>query len=443
MKYILTVLLSISLVSILNAQVVDKIDGIVDKNIILRSEVESQTQLMTSQGETDENLHCQVFDQLLMGKLLVAQAAIDSVVVAPEEVENELNRKINYYISMIGGQQEFEDYYGKSVDQIKDDFRGDIKDQLVAGRMRQTIVGDVEITPSEVRNYFEGIPTDSLPYFETELELSQIVVTAKVSEMQKNEAKTKAEDIRTRIVAGEDFNTFCRLYSEDLASVKDNCELGLQPRGTFVPEFEAVAWNLKEGETSQVVETQFGYHILQLVERRGELINIRHILIQAKTTSEDLSIAEVKLDSIIDLLEQDTISFFYAVKEFSDDKQSKDNGGIITSPRTGATTLTAEDIQPPADFFIVDTMSVGSISNPLIYQTRDGEPAYRIIKVDSRTPPHIANLEDDWDKIYEVAKTYKQNQVLERYIKKKARKTYIMIDDRYKKCSTVTSWLKQ
>ncbi|MEZ5009701.1 MAG: peptidylprolyl isomerase [Chitinophagales bacterium] len=440
MRYLLIIGLSMSLYGISNAQVVDQIDGIVDKNIILRSEVESQIQLLINQGEKSENLYCEVFDQMLMGKLLVAQAAIDSIIVAEEEVESELDRKINYYISIIGGKKEFEEYYGKSVDQIKDDFRGDIKDQLVAARMRQTIVGDIEITPSEVRTYFNGIPKDSLPYFNTELELSQIVITAKVNPIQREETKQKAEDIRNRIIAGEDFNTFCRLYSEDLASVADNCELGLQPRGTFVSEFEAAAWNLKEGETSQVVETQYGYHILQLVERKGELINIRHILIQAKTTSEDLALAKNKLDSLRNLILNDTLSFFMAVKDFSDDKYSKDNGGVILSQTTGGTTLEADDLEP-SDFFIVDTMKVGQITEPLLFMTQDGKEAYRLIKVDGKTPPHIANLEDDWDKIYEVAKNFKQNETLERYIKKKARKTYIMIDDRYKSCAAVASWV--
>lgn len=442
MRYLLIIGLSIAFHLNTKAQIVDQIDGIVDKNIILRSEVESQIQLLINQGESGENLYCEVFDQMLMGKLLVAQAAIDSVVVADEEVEDELDRKINYYISIIGGKREFEEYYGKSVDQIKDDFRGDIKDQLVAARMRQTIVGDVEITPSEVRAYFNDIPKDSLPYFNTELELSQIVITAKVNPIQKEDARLKAEDIRNRIIAGENFNTFCRLYSEDIASVQDNCELGLQPRGTFVPEFEAVAWNLKEGETSEVVETQYGYHILQLVERKGELINIRHILIQAKTTSEDLLLAKNKLDSIKNLIMTDTLSFFMAVKDYSDDKYSKDNGGVILSQKTGGTTLEADDMQP-SDFFVVDTMKVGQITDPLLFVTQDGKDAYRLIKIDGKTPPHIANLEDDWDKIYEVAKNYKQNQVLERYIKKKARKTYIMIDDRYKSCAAVVSWVNQ
>jgi len=443
MKIYFTGLLALMCWGVNHAQVVDKIDGIVDKKIILRSDVESQLQLIESQGESYEDIHCDIFTQLVMGKLLVAQAAIDSIVVSPEEVEEELDRKINYYIGMTGSKEAFEEYYGKTIDELKNDFRGDIKDQLVARNMRQQVVGEIDITPSEVRTFFNEIPEDSLPYFNTQFELSQIVVNAKVSDDQNDAAKAQAEDIRTRIINGESFTSFCRLYSDDLSSVKDNCELGLVPRGTFVPEFEAVAWNLKEGETSEVIETQFGFHIIQLVARKGEYINVRHILIQPETTSEDLVMAKVKIDSVREMIVNDTLSFFKAVKEHSDDKFSKDNGGVLINPQTGETSLASDDIQPTADFFVIDTLEIGEVSKPMLYQSPDGETGYRIIRVDSKTLPHIANLDDDWSKIYEVAKSNKQNDVLDRWIKKKARKTYMMIDDRYKSCESLTNWLYQ
>jgi peptidyl-prolyl cis-trans isomerase SurA len=443
MKYFVIVFAFLLQTSVGKAQIIDKIDGIVDKKIILRSDIESQVQLLMSQGEIYDNMHCEIFSQLAMGKLLVAQAAIDSVIVADDEVESELERKINYYISITGSKQAFEEYYGKTIDELKDDFREDIKDQLIASKMRQQVVGELEVTPSEVRAFFNQIPPDSLPYFNTEFELSQIVVYSKVSDEQREAAKSKAENLRERIIKGEEFNAFCRLYSEDLSSVKTNCELGLVPRGTFVPEFEAVAWNLKEGETSEVVETQFGFHIIQLIERKGEFINVRHILIQAQTTLDDMDLAKNKIDSVLNLLQTDTLSFFDAVKLYSDDKYSKENGGVIISNQTGGTTLQSDDIQPASDFFVIDTLEIGEISLPLIFQSEDGQSGYRIIKLDNKTAPHIANLEDDWSKIYEVAKSNKQNEVLESWIKKKARKTYIMIDDRYKVCGEYLSWANQ
>jgi len=422
------------------AQILDKIDGIVDKNIILRSEIESQVQLLSAQEGGYENLHCDVFDQMLLGKLLVTQAELDSVSVGADEVEGELNRKIEYYIQMIGSKERFEEYYDKSVDQIKDDFRRDIREQLIASRMRDKVVGEIEITPSEVRDYFEEIPKDSLPYFNTELELSQIVVTAKVGKAQKEAARAKATDIRERIVNGEPFELFCELYSEDLGSKETDCELGLMPRGTFVSAFEAAAWNLDIGELSEIVETQYGFHIIEVLERRGEMINVRHILVKAQTTTTDQMRARILVDSLKTELERDSISFFYAVKNFSEDLYSKDNGGVILNPRTGSTILETDDIEPSV-FFVVDTLNPGELTSPLPYMTNDGKEAYRLIRVDGKTPPHIANLEDDWGKIYEVAKGNKQNEVLEKWIKKKARKTYIMIDDRYKACSNITSWI--
>jgi len=214
------------------------------------------------------------------------------------------------------------------------------------------------------------------------------------------------------------------------------------PRGTFVAEFEAAAWNLEIGELSSVVETQYGFHIMEVLERRGEMINVRHILIKAQTSTSDQLVAKEQLDSIKTQIEHDSMSFFYAVKEYSEDDYSKDNGGVILNPRTGGTILETDDIEPQL-FFVVDTMSIGELTAPLPYITLDGKEAYRLIKIDGKTPPHVANLEDDWGKIYEVAKGNKQNEVLEKWIKKKARKTYIMIDDRYKECSNITSWLKE
>ena len=405
----------------LNAQIVDQIDGIVDKNIILRSEIESQVLLISGQATEYGNLHCEVFDQMLLGKLLVAQAELDSVSVGDDEVEGELQRKIDYYISMIGSREKFEEYYDKSVDEIKDEFRSDIRDQLIAGRMRDKVVSEVDVTPSEVRDYYESIPKDSLPFFNTQLELSTIVITAKVNNAQKQAAKDKATDIRDRINAGEPFELFCELYSDDIASKADDCSLGYMPRGTFVPEFEAAAWNLEEGEVSDIVETQYGYHIIMLVGRRGEMINVKHILIKAQTTTSDQVLAHNLLDSVRHQILVDSIPFFYAVREFSEDDFTKENGGVMLNPRDGSTVLETDDIEP-ALFFMVDTMSVGDITPPQAYMTREGKEAFRIIRVDGKTPPHVANLEDDWSKIYEVAKTTKQNEILERWVKKKSPK---------------------
>lgn len=425
----------------LRAQIVDKIDGIVDKNIILRSEIESQAQLLSAQGGSYENIHCDIFDQMLLGKLLVAQAEVDSVTVSEDEVNGELDRKIAYYIQMIGSREAFEEYYDKTIDQIKDEFRKDVRDQLVAARMRDKVVGEIDVTPSEVRDYFEQIPKDSLPFFNTELELSQVVVTVKVSPAQREAAREKAQDLRDRIAAGESFELFCELYTDDIASKETDCELGFMPRGTFVDEFEAAAWNLQPGEISKVVQTQYGFHIIELLERRGEMINVRHILIKAQTTTSDQNRAMARTDSIRTEILRDSLSFFTAVQEHSEDDYSRENGGVILNQRTGGTVLETDDIEPQL-FFAVDTMRVGQITPPLPFMTQDGREAFRLVRVDGKTPPHVANLEDDWNKIYEVAKANKQNETLERWVKKKARKTYIMIDDRYRACSNVTSWIK-
>ncbi len=430
------------LVLTLNAQekVVDRIEGIVDNEIILLSDIQNQLELLRAQGPVEEETTCRILDNMLTSKLLVAQAYKDSIIVSPEEVEDELNRKINYYIGLIGSKEKFESYYEKSVDQIKDDFRADIKDQLLSARMRDQIISDVEVTPSEVRSFFNQIPKDSLPYFNKEMEMSEVIVYAKVSEEQEKAALEKITGFKERLENGESFELLASLYSEDPGSASQGGELGEMGRGALVPEFETAAFSLKPGEISDIVKTQFGYHIIQMIERRGEVINVRHILVTAKSTNNDLLSAKNKIDSIRFKIQQDSLTFFDAVKDFSEDEFSKNNGGIILNPQTGGTILEAGEIEP-ALFFVVDTMDVGGISSPVTYRSQDGKTGYRIVRLDSKSEPHVANLEDDYDKIYNVARNDKQAKVLQNWIKKKARKTYIRVEDDYLSCKYIKAWL--
>ena len=417
----------------------DKIDAIVNDKIILRSDIENQLDLLNLRGTEEQINRCQLMQQLVYNKILTNQALIDSLPLASEEVEEELNRKINYFINVAGSQEQFEEYYKKTVDQIKDDYREDIREQMLASRMRQKIVGEIKVTPSEVRAFFDKLSKDSLPYFNATIELQQIVMKPRVSEFQQQAAKDKAKGILDRVNAGEGFELLAGLYSEDIASAQEGGLLDWAPRGTFVKEFEAAAYKLKAGEVSGLVETPFGYHIIQMVERRGDMIQVKHILIRPQSTSKDAEYAQNKLDSIRTDLLAGKITFFQAVKDFSQDAPSKNVGGSLLNNETGSTLLEVNKIDP-ALYLMVDTLSIGGITAPVMFQGDDGTPAFRIVKLISKTEPHVADIKVDYDKMQNAARNDKEEVILKRWYVKNMKKTYLMIGDDYKQCSELSEF---
>ncbi len=411
----------------------DKIDAIVNDKIILRSDIENQLDLLNLRGVDEQTNRCQLMQQLIYNKILTNQALIDSLPLSSEEVEDELMRKINYFINVAGSQEQFEEYYHKTVEQIKDDYREDIREQMLSARMRQKIVGDIKVTPSEVKTFFDNLSKDSLPYFNATIELQQIVMKPRVSQEQQQAAKDKAQGILERIKNGDGFELLASLYSEDIASAQVGGLLDWAPRGTFVKEFEAAAFKLKAGEVSGIVETPFGYHIIQMVERRGDMIEVKHILIRPQSTSKDAEYAQKKLDSIRTDILTGKITFFQAVKDFSQDQQSKNVGGSLLNNETGSTLLEVNKIDPNL-YLMVDTLSIGSITAPIMFQGDDGTPAFRIVKLVSKTEPHIANIKVDYDKMQNAARNDKEEVILQRWYAKNIKKTYLMIGDDYKQC---------
>jgi peptidyl-prolyl cis-trans isomerase SurA len=411
----------------------DKIDAIVNDKIILRSDIENQLDLLNLRGVDEQTNRCQLMQQLIYNKILTNQALIDSLPLSSDEVEEELMRKINYFINVAGSQEQFEEYYHKTVEQIKDDYREDIREQMLSARMRQKIVGDIKVTPSEVKAFFDNLSKDSLPYFNATVELQQIVMKPRVSQEQQQAAKEKAQGILDRINKGDGFELLASLYSEDIASAQAGGLLDWAPRGTFVKEFEAAAFKLKAGEVSGIVETPFGYHIIQMVERRGDMIEVKHILIRPQSTSKDAEYAQKKLDSIRTDILTGKITFFQAVKDFSQDQQSKNVGGSLLNNETGSTLLEVNKIDPNL-YLMVDTLSIGSITAPIMFQGDDGTPAFRIVKLVSKTEPHIANIKVDYDKMQNAARNDKEEVILQRWYAKNIKKTYLMIGDDYKQC---------
>ena len=444
MRIFLTLIAMMNFAWMPNAQsqpVVDQVMAVLGSKIILKSDIEKQYIQYMAQGGTEmENIRCAIFDQLLLQKLLINQAEIDSVTVTDAQVEGELDRRMRFYIRQIGSEEKLEEYFHTTIRALKAEFRDLIREQLIVQTMQAKITRDVSASPNDVRLYFESIPKDSIPYIDSELEVAQIVKRPTVSQEEKKAVRERLSDFREKILAGEaDFSVYAALYSQDPESAKRGGELGFFERGSMVPEFESAAFNLKPGAISPIIETKFGFHILQLIERRGDQINVRHILLQPKTDEASISKSISFLDSLSKQINNGRISFEDAALRFSDDEETKNNGGVLINPENN-TTKFAPDKMDKLLFFQVDSMELNRASAPLAMTTPEGKTAYRIVLVKSRTKPHIANLKDDYQKIQEVALNEKQNKTLSDWVNKKQKTTYISINSEYDDCEILKHW---
>jgi peptidyl-prolyl cis-trans isomerase SurA len=424
----------------------DKVAAVVGSSIVLQSDIEMQYAQYLAQGNPEDlNIKCVILQQILAQKLLAQQAVIDSVTVTEDQIDSEIERRLRAMTSRAGGQERLEQFLGRSLIQYKDEIRPDIRENLVAQRMEGKITENVGITPLEVRRYYDAIPKDSLPSFNTEVEVGEIVVFPKLTKEEKEKFRDKAESLRLRVKGGEDFSTLARLYSQDPGSASEGGDLGFQDRSTFVKEFSAMAFKLKPGELSPVFETEFGFHVLQVVERRGEQVNARHILIKTESTPASLTRAKAHIDSIYHQIVDKKIDFATAASLYSDNSETKYNGGMM---------LNAENVQNrstyiPTDkldaqvFLTVDSMKVGTYSNPDIFTSPTGKQGYRLLFLKSKTGPHQANLEQDYPKIKEVAFQDKTNRKVSEWFEKRRKTTYIKIDEEFKTCGLLKDWITQ
>ncbi|MCD4772174.1 MAG: peptidylprolyl isomerase [Bacteroidales bacterium] len=424
-------------------KVIDQVIAIVGKNIILQSDIETQYFQYRMQGSiegSETTVKCKILENLLFEKLLLNQAEIDSVEITGEDVEQNMDRKFRYYIAQFGSQEKLEEFYKKSVIEIKEEMRDLVRDQMLIENIQQDITSNSKITPSDVKSFFKKIPADSLPLINSEVEIGQLVKNPPINIAEKLIIKEKLKSLRDRIIKGESFSTLAILYSEDPGSAKNGGELGLTKRGELYPEFEAVAFNTKKDEISEIVETKAGFHIIKLISRKGEYINVRHILIRIKPSPYDMANAQHYLDSIAGLIHSDSITFEKAVVKFSDDP-SKINGGLLINPMNGTIKFEVDQLDPKV-FFIIDKLEVGGISNPVIYENEEGKQAYRILYLKDRTNPHRANLIDDYNKIQEWALEEKKQKVINKWISSKILKTYIKINKEYWNCDLRNDWIK-
>jgi peptidyl-prolyl cis-trans isomerase SurA len=444
--YLIVFLLLFQLKNLEAQTSLDRVVAVVGKYMVLQSEVTEGLADARAKGyNLGANGDCDVLEQILMMKLLMAQADKDSITVGDNEVENELNRRINYMLKQFGSQENMEMQLGKEMQLIKEDFRKDIHDILLAQKMNQKIAGDAKVTPAEVRAYLKSIPEDSLPLINSEVEIGEIVKKPLISEKAKKEAKEKLANIRKQVVEnGESFAVKATLYSEDPGSAKNGGEYDNIQRGSFVPEFEAAAFRLKPGEISEIVETVYGFHIIQLIARKGDFVDLRHILIAPKMSNDDLYKCKLSLDSIYKKIKSGEISFCEAASKYSDEKETKMNCGLMINMAGGNTRFEIDELGQMDEklVFMLDKMKVGEMSEPLPFLTRDQKQAYRIFYLKNRIAPHKANLKDDYQRLQTFAQAQKQEKTLSNWVNRKIKSNYIKIDPYYQKCPFKNNWVQ-
>jgi len=315
------------------------------------------------------------------------------------------------------------------------------RNDKIKQKMQAEITKNITATPAEVRDLYNNIPTDSLPVIPGELQIQQITRSPKITDTEKDRIREKLRNFRDRIMKGESFATLAVLYSEDPGSAPRGGELGFTPRANLVPEFANEAFNLKPGKISKIVESEYGFHIIQLIDRKGERINVRHILLKPRIQQEDRTAATQQLDSIADMIRNDKIKFEEAAFYYSDDKDTKNNGGLIVNPYNASSKFTKESLAP-AIAKAVNKLKVGEISEAFLDDQR-GQESYKIIKIKSQTKPHKANLADDWSQFENMLKQQKQQDLLNKWISEKQSSTYISIDDSYKNSKfRFKNWIK-
>ncbi|BDD00029.1 peptidylprolyl isomerase [Persicobacter psychrovividus] len=416
-----------------DAVVADKIIAKVDNYIVLKSELERAYLEYLSQGKMNSGMtKCKMLESLIVDKLMVAKAEIDSVEVSDDQVNGELDRRMAYFVQQVGGEEKIQEYYGKSVEDFKEELYDRVKEDITKQTMHHEITKDITVTPNEVRKFFRHIPQDSLPYYSTEVKLAQIVKDPKPNEEEEQVARETLLDIKKKVLAGGSFEEFAKKYSQDPGSGAFGGNLGWMSRGKLVPEYEEAAMTMKKGEISDPIKSDFGYHLIQLIDRRGNEFNSRHILIKPKVSDGDIEVAEHYLDSLRTLIVADSIKFEPTAKEESDDQHTANTGGYFTDQSDG--NIVSVEALDPTIFFTIDTMKVGSVSKPIRYRKQDGTEAVRILYFSKKVAPHVANLKDDYLKIQQAALNKKQGDKVSKWFKTAKDDVFIQVADEYKDC---------
>ena len=424
----------------------DKVISKVGSEYILLSELEGQfAYVKESNPALEEDAKCEMMENLIAQKIIVYQARLDSIQVSDEELDGQLTYRFESILRQMNGDEAFfKDYYGATINEMKERYKDEQKQQILSERMQQKLISEVNITPGEVKEFFDQFPTDSLPYLNSEVEVSELVYLPVVNEEERLKALDRIKEIQKELNSeSADFAEIAKKYSQDPGSAKRGGDLGFAKRGTFVPAFEAAAYDLKVGMMTDIVESKFGFHIIQLIERRGNTINTRHILIKPNITSADNDLAKAKLEEIKNEIEIDSITFERAVKKYGDkDTPSFSNSGRMKNPTTQNTFFETNQLEADIYLEIID-IEVGGISNVMEVLTPTGESSFRIVQLKSLTKPHRANLKEDYDKISKFAKESKKSQYFNNWVTEKLKTTYISVDERYGTCPNLEKWIER
>lgn len=418
------------------SNVIDEVIAVVGDNPILRSDVEYQYQQAMMQGVSfTGDLKCHIFEQLLLQNLLLEQAKVDSVEVSENMVIMQVDRQINEFINRAGSREKLEEWLNKPLHQIKREQRVMVRNQMLTQQMQSKIAEDIRVTPAEIRAFYRRTPQDSLPMVAAQFEVQQITLFPKIELEDTENVKARLREYQRQVADGRDFATLAVLYSEDPMSAARGGELGFMARAELVPEFAQVAFNLQEpGRVSKIVETEFGFHIIQLIERQGDRINVRHILLRPKPRPAAIVEAQQRADSIATIIRDGKMSFEEAAIRFSMDKDTRINGGLMVNPMNQSTKFEIPHIAPAINRQI-ENMEVGDVSNAFMMKDeRLGKDYFALVKLRSRNEPHRANIRDDYQLLQTLLENQKREETFHQWIIKKQHETYISINPNWVNC---------
>jgi len=449
--FVLFFLFCFSCVLIAQDNVIDEIVWVVGDDVILRSDVETQRSVMQAEGvRLDGDPYCVIPERMAIQKLYLNQAKIDSVEVNESQLIQDVDRWINMAINQVGSRENLEEYFDKKLSQIKEERKEMIREQQIVQQMQQKIIGEVRLTPSEVRRYYNQLPQDSLPTIPTTVEVQVITMEPEISLEETDAIKARLRDFTEQIMKGErDFSTFARLYSEDEGSAIRGGELGFLGKGELLPEFANVAFNLSDpSRVSSIVETEYGFHIIQLIEKRGDRINCRHILLKPKVSEKELTDALSRIDSLYTDLQTEKFTFEEAATYVSYDKDTKNNRGLMVnsnyeSEHYGTPRFEMQEL-PPEIGKVVYNMQIGEISKPFTMLTDKRREVVAVVRLRTRLESHKANISDDYQALKTIVETKKKEELLNDWIIKQQKSTYVRISDGWGTCDfQYPGWVKE
>lgn len=447
--YALWVLLLASVSAFGQNNVIDEVVWVVGDEAILKSDVERERLNAQYEGRKfDGDPYCIIPEQLAIQKLFLHQAEIDSIEVSEQEVLGQLERQTNWLIDQIGSKEKMEEYYNQTMTQIREMLRENIRNTMIVQRMQQEIMGDIKIVPADVRRYFKDLPQDSIPFIPTQVEVQIITFEPKIPQEEIDRVKKTLRDYTERIEKGEiAFGTLARLYSEDPGSARRGGEYGFQGRGEVVPEFANVVFNLTDPKkVSKVFETEYGYHIAQLIEKRGDRVSYRHILLKPKVEEKELESALNRLDSIAKDIRNEKFTFDDAATFLSQDKDTRNNHGLMANPNTGTARFEMQDLAQVSQEVakVVNELNVGEVSEPFTMVNNKGKEVCAIVKLKARIDGHKATISEDYQRLKAIVQAKLGDQKLEKWIREKQKSTYVRINENWIKCDfKYPGWIRQ